>query len=102
MEEDTPNRKRQREDGDSGEAISREAKRGPVSTTFKDDDHAELLEALQDPGKQNTICRFKLEAIFLPKFDNESSDQSIRHQIKGLVTSGQGYAEASLKHSGCK
>ena len=104
MEEDVPNRKRQREGSDAGEAISREAKRGPVITTRegKDVDDTELLNALQETTKKDIICKFKLEAIFLPKFDNESSDQSIRNQMKDLVASGSGYAEASLKHSGCK
>ncbi|CAB9524977.1 expressed unknown protein [Seminavis robusta] len=59
-------------------------------------DEADLLSALStgSPG-------FRLEAIFLPKFENENrSDQTIRQSMMDLVASDQGYAEVTLKHSG--
>ena len=46
------------------------------------------------------ISRLKLEAIFHPKFENESPDSEIRRKMLDGVSSGRGYLEASLKHSG--
>lgn len=44
--------------------------------------------------------RLRLEAIFHPKFENESSTRTIRQAMLNLVSSQAGYLEASLKHSG--
>ncbi|KAL3827649.1 hypothetical protein ACHAXA_000522 [Cyclostephanos tholiformis] len=46
------------------------------------------------------IARLRLEAIFHPKFENESPDSEIRRKMLDGVASGRGYLEASLKHSG--
>ena len=47
------------------------------------------------------IAQLKLEAIFHPKFDNESSSNStIRQKMLHNVSTNRGYIEASLKHSG--
>ncbi|KAL7543626.1 hypothetical protein ACHAXR_012913 [Thalassiosira sp. AJA248-18] len=46
------------------------------------------------------IARLKLEAIFHPKFENETPDSEIRQKMLARVSAHQGYLEASLKHSG--
>ena len=47
------------------------------------------------------IAQLKLEAIFHPKFDNESSSNStIRQKMLHNVSTNKGYIETSLKHSG--
>ena len=62
-------------------------------------DETELLSALKDATKNS--CNFRLEAIFLPKFDNERrTDQTIRNEITERVSAGKGFAEVTLKHSG--
>jgi hypothetical protein len=98
-EENTRIRKRQRDESGAGDE-SEAFKEAKIESPGVDTEDTELVKALQ---AENAGCRFRLEAIFLPKFDNENrSDQNIRNRMKELVTSGQGYAEASLKHSGCK
>lgn len=48
-----------------------------------------------------SIQSLSLEAIFHPKFENESlNDQTIRQQMIERVHAGKGYIEVSLKHSG--
>jgi len=47
-----------------------------------------------------SIGRLKLEAIFHPKFENETPDAEVREKMLGKVASDDGYLEASLKHSG--
>ena len=48
------------------------------------------------------IAQLKLEAIFHPKFDNESSsnNSTIRQKMLTNVATNKGYIETSLKHSG--
>ncbi|KAL3793907.1 hypothetical protein ACHAW5_007070 [Stephanodiscus triporus] len=46
------------------------------------------------------IVGLRLEAIFHPKFENETPDSEIRRKMLEGVASGDGYVEASLKHSG--
>ena len=47
-----------------------------------------------------TLDRLRLEAIFYPKFENESSERVIRNQMITNVQQQLGYLEVSLKHSG--
>ncbi|KAL7468445.1 hypothetical protein ACHAXS_008682 [Conticribra weissflogii] len=49
-------------------------------------------------GKQLTSLR--LEAIFHPKFENESSDKDVRQGMLQKIQRGEGYLEVTLKHSG--
>ena len=42
----------------------------------------------------------RLEAIFHPKFENESSEKDVRAEMLSRVGSGEGYLEVTLKHSG--
>ena len=46
------------------------------------------------------IAGLRLEAIFHPKFENETPDSEVRRKMLDGVASGGGYLEASLKHSG--
>ena len=46
------------------------------------------------------MAALRLEAIFHPKFDNEAPDADIRRRMLVKVDAGEGYVEASLKHSG--
>ena len=111
MESNSTSKKRQREGNGVSQLHSNEDPRETKRVDTKsmedkpEDVDSTLISSLRAKGADSKIppCRFRLEAIFFPKFDNESrSDQSIRHRIKELVASGCGYAEASLKHSGCK
>ena len=57
-----------------------------------------LLQPAQVPTK---IHKLRLEAIFHPKFENESqTDKEIRQRMLQAIADGQGYLEVSLKHSG--
>lgn len=47
-----------------------------------------------------SIQKLSLEAIFLPKFENERSDHQIRNEMLKLVKEEAGYLEVTLKHSG--
>lgn len=47
------------------------------------------------------IRKLRLEAIFHPKFENESqTDKQIRRKMHTAIQEGRGYLEVSLKHSG--
>eukprot|EP00804_Cyclotella_cryptica_P001973 CCRYP_007402-RA/>CCRYP_007402-RA protein AED:0.00 eAED:0.00 QI:1964/1/1/1/1/1/3/1185/1091 len=46
------------------------------------------------------IKRLRLEAIFHPKFENESSEKDVRNEMLSRVAEGGGYLEVTLKHSG--
>jgi hypothetical protein len=46
------------------------------------------------------ICRLRLQAIFYPKFDNENSEQKVRHHMLDRARRNLCYVEASVKHSG--
>lgn len=47
------------------------------------------------------VRKLRLEAIFHPKFENESQiDKEIRRHMHTAIQQGQGYLEVSLKHSG--
>ena len=46
------------------------------------------------------VSRLRLEAIFHRKFENERPNHDIRRQMCARVVSGEGYVEASVKHSG--
>jgi hypothetical protein len=50
--------------------------------------------------RDRKIRQIRLEAIFHPKFENESSDKDIRKEILNRVENGEGYLEVTLKHSG--
>lgn len=47
-----------------------------------------------------SIERLRLEAIFHPKFENETPDSEVRRKMLERVSAGEGYLEVSLKHSG--
>ena len=42
----------------------------------------------------------RLEAIFHPKFENESSEKDVRKEMLSKVGRGEGCLEVTLKHSG--
>ena len=42
----------------------------------------------------------RLEAIFHPKFENESCEKDVRKEMLYKVGRGEGYLEVTLKHSG--
>jgi hypothetical protein len=46
------------------------------------------------------IRRLRLQAIFYPKFDNENSEQKVRHRMLDRARRNLCYVEASVKHSG--
>ena len=47
------------------------------------------------------VRKLRLEAIFHPKFENESqTDKEIRRKMHTAIQEGRGYLEVSLKHSG--
>ena len=46
------------------------------------------------------LKKLRLEGIFHPKFDNETSDKDVRKEILSRVQGGEGYLEVTLKHSG--
>jgi len=46
------------------------------------------------------VTQLRLEAIFHPKFENESSDRQIRSAMMEHVSEKEGYVEVSFKHSG--
>ena len=47
------------------------------------------------------LRKLRLEAIFHPKFENESqTDKEIRRRMVAAIQDGRGYLEVSLKHSG--
>lgn len=47
------------------------------------------------------VRKLRLEAIFHPKFENESqTDKEIRHKMLTAIQEERGYLEVSLKHSG--
>lgn len=48
----------------------------------------------------DNVTQLRLEAIFHPKFENESSDKQIRSAMLNRVSKKEGYIEVSLKHSG--
>jgi hypothetical protein len=50
--------------------------------------------------RDRKIKRLRLEAIFHPKFENESSEKDVRKEMMEKVEKGDGYLEVTLKHSG--
>ena len=46
------------------------------------------------------IKQIRLEAIFHPKFENETSEKDVRKEMLSKVGEGKGYLEVTLKHSG--
>eukprot|EP00977_Amphora_coffeiformis_P010602 scaffold2500_cov176-Amphora_coffeaeformis.AAC.13 len=47
------------------------------------------------------VRKLRLEAIFHPKFENESqTDKEVRRKMLTAIQEGRGYLEVSLKHSG--
>jgi hypothetical protein len=52
------------------------------------------------PSHRKKLKRLKLEAIFHPKFENETSDKDIRNEMLTRINGGEGYLEVTLKHSG--
>lgn len=53
------------------------------------------------PALAAKVKKLRLEAIFYPKFENENQDdQQIRKDMIHRVSTGEGYLECTLKHSG--
>jgi hypothetical protein len=50
--------------------------------------------------RDRKIKQLRLEAIFHPKFENESSEKDVRKEMMEKVEKGDGYLEVTLKHSG--
>lgn len=50
--------------------------------------------------RDRKIKKLRLEAIFHPKFENESSEKDVRKDMLTKVGNGDGYLEVTLKHSG--
>jgi hypothetical protein len=46
------------------------------------------------------IKQLRLEAIFHPKFENETSEKDVRKEMLSKVGDGEGFLEVTLKHSG--
>lgn len=59
-------------------------------------------EPKERPDKvwEDPVEKLRLEAIFLPKFENEKNDHQIRNEMIQLVRDDAGYIEVTLKHSG--
>jgi hypothetical protein len=95
--------KEQIEDSSSS-TLSRKRTRdadGPSSMTTPSVTDLSLDDASDNTREIPSIKSLSLEAIFHPKFENESqNDQSIRRQMSARVLDGKGYVEVSLKHSG--
>lgn len=60
------------------------------------------LSSLNDVAqlRDRKIKRLRLEAIFHPKFENESSEKDVRKEMLAKVGNDEGYLEVTLKHSG--
>ena len=50
--------------------------------------------------RDKKIKQVRLEAIFHPKFENETSEKDVRKEMLSKVGGGKGYLEVTLKHSG--
>eukprot|EP00569_Conticribra_weissflogii_P009958 CAMPEP_0171375476 /NCGR_PEP_ID=MMETSP0879-20121228/16793_1 /TAXON_ID=67004 /ORGANISM="Thalassiosira weissflogii, Strain CCMP1336" /LENGTH=112 /DNA_ID=CAMNT_0011885059 /DNA_START=1 /DNA_END=335 /DNA_ORIENTATION=- len=50
--------------------------------------------------RRNKLKSLRLEAIFHPKFENESSEKDIRKEMLEKIQNGEGHLEVTLKHSG--
>jgi hypothetical protein len=92
----------EQEHGESLDSSSLSRKR--LRQTSPDDDAPSVTALSLDESAQHTmpsIHSLSLEAIFHPKFENESrNDQTIRQQMKERISAEKGFLEVSLKHSG--
>ena len=98
--------------GDGGSAIrgqgSCDDRQKDTGAEVNDGLHEHKRQQRRLSGQDNDISqirnmkikRLRLEAIFHPKFENESSEKDARSQMLSRVAEGRGYLEVTLKHSG--